>query len=172
MANERGEKTKPATVKPNLAAETPVFSWVSPEFIRYKRDSRWHLYFIIIAIVLLVVLIIIKQWSGVALVAVASVAFIVLSENKPKNVKCAVYPSGVLVDAKVYDYAEFKHFWVSYGDLPKVNLQMIGRFAGQVVLPLGETDAEQVRLYLSKHLPEEASRGQDIGDSINKLLRM
>ena len=166
------QKTKPTPVKPNLAAENPVFSWVSPEFMRYKRDSKWLTYFIVTAIVLLIVLLIIKQWSGVILVAVATTAFIILSENKPKNVNCAVYPSGILIDDKVYDYAQFKNFWMTYGDLAKANLQMTGRFAGQVTLPLGDEDPEQIRAYLTKHLPEEASRGQDLTDSINKLLRL
>lgn len=169
---EKKEKTKPAQVKPNLAAENPIFSWVSPEFVRYRRDSKWLLYFIIAAIVLLVVLIILRQWSGVALVAVAGVAFVIISENKPRNVKCAVYPSGILIDEKVYDYGQFIHFWISYGTLPKANLQMTGRFAGQVVVPLGDEDTEQVRAYLTKHLPEEPNRGPDLTDTINKLLRL
>ena len=158
------------TTKPNLSVEKPLFNWQSPEFVHYKKDKKWFVYLILITVALIGVLCVLRYWSGAALVLVAAVAFIILSETKPKILNCSIYHSGILVSKKVYDYSQFRSFWVTYGDLPKVSLQLIGRFAGVVVLPLGEEDPEQIKLYLAKHLPEEENRGEDLLDTINKYL--
>lgn len=170
MAEEKKELrvTRP---KINIAVDKPVFSWQSPEFVKYKKDNKWLVYIIMSAIVLSVILGFMHIWSGVVLVVVAAIVFITLSEAHPKVVNCAVYAEGLVVDDKVYNYEQAKSFWMSMGDLPKAKFQIVGRFAGQITMPLGEEDPEQIRLFLSKHLPEEDDRGEDITDMINRILR-
>ena len=170
MAEEKKETT---TTKPklNIALDKPVFSWQSPEFVRYKKDNKWLVYFISVALVLSVVLGFMHIWSGVVLVVVAAIVFITLSEVHPKAISSAVYAEGLVIDGKVYNYEQIKSFWISHGDLPKVRFQLVGRFAGIVTMPLGEEDPEQIRLFLAKHLPEEEDRGEDMTDIINRIIR-
>ena len=170
MAEEKNVK-KSAVPKLNVAVDKPVFSWQSPEFVRYKKDNRWLVYLIMIAFVLSVILGFMQIWSGVVLVIVATVVFITLSETKPKTIKSAIYAQGFVVDTKVYDYEQVKSFWISFSDLPKARFQLTGRFGGLVTMPLGEEEPEQIRLFLSKHLPEEEDRGEDLTDTINRILR-
>ena len=167
------EKKGTAVVKPkvNIALDKPVFSWQSPEFVRYKRDNKWLVYFIMASIVLCVVLGFMQIWSGVVLVAVAAIVFIILSESHPKIINSAIYAEGLVIDDKVYNYEQLKSFWISFGDLPKAKFQLVGRLAGQIVMPLGDEDPEQIRLFLSKHMPEEEDRGEDVTDMINRILR-
>lgn len=170
MAEEK-KTIKRSEPKLNPAVDKPVFSWQSPEFIRYKKDKKWLVYTIMIAIVLAAVLGFMHQWSGVILVSVAALVFITLSGTRPKTVNVGVYTSGIVIDDKVYDFSQAKSFWMSYGDLPKVKLQLVGRFAGQITLPLGEEDPEQMRMFLGKHLPEEENKGEDLTEMINRILR-
>jgi len=170
MAEEKKAK-KVTGPKLNIALDKPIFSWQSPEFIRRKKDNKWLVYLIMIALVLSVVLAFMQIWSGVVLVVVATIVFIVLSETKPKTVNCAVYAEGFVTDSKVYNYEQIKSFWISLTDIPKARFQLNGRFAGQVTMPLGEEDPEQIRMYLAKHLPEEEDRGEDLTDTINRMLR-
>ena len=167
------EKKEPTVTRPriNIAVDKPVFSWQSPEFVRYKKDSKWLIYVIMIAIALSVLLGFMQIWSGVVLVVVATIVLITLSGTHPKTISSAIYAGGLVVDDKVYNYEQIKSFWISYGDLSKAKFQLVGRFAGLITLPLGEEDPEQIRLFLSKHLPEEEDKGEDISDMINRILR-
>lgn len=167
------EETKKAKVgtKLNIAIDKPVFSWQSPEFVRRKKDNRWLVYLIMIAVVLSLILGIMQLWSGMVLVIVATIVFITLSETKPKTINCALYTQGFVIEAKVYDFEQIKSFWINFNDIPKIRFQINGRLGGIITMPLGEEDPEQIRLFLSKHLPEEEDRGEDLTDTINRILR-
>ena len=164
-------ETKAISPKVNVSSEKPVFSWQSPEFIRYERDHRWTLAIIGVAVVLAVILGFQSQWSGVGVVVAAALIFIFLSGTKPKNVKCAVYPEGIVVDDKVYDFSQFKSFWLIIGDMTKIRLQLTGRFSGVVTMPMKDEDPEQIRLFIGKHLPESDEQREDATDLINRILR-
>lgn len=166
------KKISQSALKSIISSEKPLFSWSSPEFVRYKKDRKWLTYFILAVIVLTIVFALLHQWSGVIMVVVAGIVLIVLSGSKPKELNCAIYKEGFVINDHVYDYAQFKSFWLNFGDLPKIKFQQLGRFAGQITMPLGEESPEQVRLYLSKHLPEDEDRGEDVTDMINRIIRL
>ena len=165
MANEKVNKTT------STPSGKPVFSWEAPEFIRYKKTTKWFVLLLVVAVVLGVLFYIQKQWSSIAVVAAAFIVFTTLSNAKPRKIACALYQEGIVVADKVYNFNQFKSFWVEPGDLFKVKLQLVGRFAGQVTMPILEIDPEQVRLFLKKHLPEEENKGPDLIDEINRLMR-
>lgn len=158
--------------KVDFSGKKPVFSWQTPEFITYQRDSKWVIGIIVAAIGLAAILATQKQWTGVGMILVAAVIFITISNTKPKNIGCAVFDEGIVVDGKVYNYDQFKSFWFVDAALSKIKFQLIGRFAGQVAMPLGDIDFDQVRLFLAKHLPEEDEQREDLNDIINRLFRL
>jgi len=166
------KKISQSALKTIFSSEKPIFAWKSPEFIRYKKNRRWHAVFILVVIVLTIIFALLHQWSGVIMVVVAGIVLLILSGTNPKEVSCAVYKEGIVINDRVFDFAQFKSFWVTYSDLPKIKLQSLGRFAGQIIMPLGQEDPEQLRLYLSKHLPEDEDKGEDLTDMINRLIRL
>jgi len=167
MANEL-----PKTIKVNFATNKPIFSWESPEFMRYQKDKKWFLYLCLVAIVLITIFLFMHLWSGAILVLVASIVLTTLSGVKPKNIPCAIYNEGVVVSEKIYTFTQFKSFWLGGGgDLPKVYLQLTGRLAGQVIMPAENQDMEQIRLFLTRHVPEEEGRIDEINEIINRILR-
>ncbi len=155
----------------NPQAGKPVFAWEAPEFIRYKKTKTWFLIMFLIGITLGTVFGLQHQWSSVAVVVVALIAFTTLSNAKPRKLKCALYQEGIVIEDKVYGFNQFKSFWMEPSDIPKAKLQLLGRFAGQVSLPIVGIDPEQVRLFLGKHLPEEGNKGPDLVDEINRIMR-
>lgn len=156
----------------DFTSSKPIFSWKSPEFKSYKRDVRWLTTIILVAVILAVILVIQKQWTGVALVVVATVLFTTLLNTKPKEVGCAIYNEGVVVGGKVFNYAQFKSFWLVNGELPKIKLQLTGKFSGQITMPLGDNDPGQTQLFLSKHLAQEQVKTEDADDILNRLFRL
>lgn len=163
-----------ATTSPgiDISASKPVFSWQSPEFMRYEKDKKWSFYVVLISVILIGVFVLLKQWSGAALILVASIVLSILSNAKPKTVKCAIYNEGVVVNEKVYTFTQFKKFWISgTPDLPKIVFQLTGAFSGIVNLPMQNEDPEQIRLFLVKHVPEETDHVDDVSEVINRIFR-
>jgi hypothetical protein len=167
------EKVREKKVAKQIPAdETPTLSWVSPDFVARPRDNQWHLIVIGVGVVVAIVMALQQVWMGVAFIVAAVLYMIFVTEQKPKDVECDLYEEGVVVSGKVYTYTEFKYFWVSPGDLPKIHLQYSGFMGGQIILPLLNIDPETVRLFLSERMLEEEMQGEDITDSINRWLKL
>lgn len=151
--------------------EKPIFIWESPDRIVYRKSVSWYMGVIFVALSLAAILYYQHLWSGIALIFVAALTFILLSQSKPRIVKSAVYAQGIVIDDRVYRYGDLKSFWITLTDIPKARLQMNGIAAGILTMPLGENDPEQIRLYLSRYLPEDNDKGEDIADTVNRFLR-
>lgn len=158
--------------KIDINNDQPVFSWQAPDFTSGKRNSSKIVSVIGLALVISGVFFWQKQWTSVGVVFAALIVLIVLSSVKARNVKCAIYRAGVIVDDRVYNFDQFKSFWLLYTDRYKIRLQLSGKFSGQITLPLTkDEDPEQMRMFLAKYLPEEEEKGQDLNDMISHWLR-
>lgn len=164
MANEKTKKELNPESK-------PLFAWKSPDAIQHERNGNWYVVMVVVAMVLAAVLVWQQLWSGALVILFATLFLLLSARVKPKEIACAVFAEGVVVDGKAFEYGEFKSFWISLGELPKLKLQRTGRIAGQIEMPLSDIDIDQVRLYISKHLPQEDDKGEDLVDSINRILR-
>jgi len=168
MANSQGKRVQQRF---DPSQGKPLFSWEAPEFVKYKKTATWFIMIFVVGICLGIIFGIQKQWSSVAVVAAALIVFTTLSGAKPRKISCSLHQDGIVVDGKVYGFNQFKSFWLEAGDLAKAKLQLLGRFAGVVSMPILGIDPEQVRLFLGKHLPEEENKGPDLVDEINRILR-
>lgn len=162
------ETKRGKTIDPN---EEPIFTWEAEEFALYDKGNGWTVYIILAAIVLIGVFIWLKNWTGIALAIAAAAAMISQGYSKPKPVHCAIFQGGVVLNEKPYNFADLKSFWVVGGTHPMIRFEKISRFTMPINLPLGKTDAEQVRLYLAKRLPEHEERGEDAMDRISRWLK-
>lgn len=149
---------------------TPIFEWKSAEFLRQERDGGWYIAATGIFLLVEVSLIWIQQWTGVILAAIAFF-YLIFAGLKPKNHSCQIYEKGVVLDDQVFSFSEFKSFWIAFSVIPKLYLQHQGRFAGQVVMPLGDIELEKVRAFVGQHLPEDEGRGEDLADIINRWIK-
>ena len=146
------EKSNGSKAKTVDLDSKPAFSWVSPDGIEHDRDSNWQLIVVVIAIVLCVVMYWLGSWSGLALVIVATAYLLFTSGHKPKKIECAIYDGGIVVDQKVYNFDDFKAFFLSYGTVPKLSFERIGRFSGIVIMPLiGIENTEEIKAFLDEH---------------------
>ncbi len=152
-------------------AAKPIFVWKSPDAVQHKRNGNWYAGLAAIAILLAALLVWQELWSGALVILFATLFLLVTARVEPKDISCAVYAEGIVVDGRAFEYGEFKSFWINFGALPKLMLQRTGRIAGQIEMPLQNIDIDQVRLYISKHLPQEDDKGEDLVDYINRILR-
>ena len=162
---------KKRIVIPDIQNTAPTLSWESPDFVLHPRSAKSYVIIVGGALLISGFMYVQQIWTGLALVLFALVYIVFTGRQKPKNVTCALYDEGVVVDGKVYAYEEFKSFWTAYGDIPKIKLQLVGRFAGQVTTPVSEHDLTVVGQFLTEHLPEEEDKGEDLVDIINRLIK-
>ena len=169
MAEEKNQnKTADSQVNIN---EKPVFTWSAPEFVSYTKTSGWFLIIVGAALVLVGLFIWQKNWTAVGVVVAAALALMVQARIKPKTLSCSLYRSGVVVDDRVYPYDSLKSFWIIFGDHPFVRFSQVRRLSTNINMPIAEEDPEQIRLFLSKFLPEDENSGEDLADTIQRWLK-
>ena len=152
-------------------SEEPVFSWEAEEFPIYQKGNVWTLLVIGSALALIAVFIWLKNWTGIALAVAAAAALISQGHSKPKKVQCVVFQGGIVVNNKPYNFADLKSFWTLETPYPAVRIEKASRLSMPLTVPLGNFDPEQVRLYLSKRLPEHEDRGEDVSDLVGRWLK-
>jgi len=151
--------------------DKPILAWESPDRVIYSKGALWYITVVVIALALATILYFQHLLSGVALVFAAVIMFMFMSQSKPRSVKSAVYTQGIVIADKVYRYSDFKSFWITLADVPKARLQMTGIAGGVLTMPLVGVDPEQIRLYLSRYLPEDDDKGEDLSETVNRFLR-
>lgn len=162
MAEERGKID---------ADEKPVFSWTAPEFYNYAKPSGWFAVVSLIAVVLIALFAWQRNWTAIGVVVATFVAFVAQAKAKPKNLKCSLFRSGAVIDERVYQFDTLKSFSIVVGEHSFARLSQTRRWSQDIHLPIAEEDPEQVRLFLSKFLPEDEKAGEDIADRIQRWIR-
>ncbi|MEI6144161.1 MAG: hypothetical protein WCP91_01015 [Candidatus Berkelbacteria bacterium] len=171
MAEKDIEK-KPAVKPEILSTDKPIFYWQAIEFESHEKPTNWLLYIILIAVALTALMIYLKMWLGAAVVVAACFALYSQSASRGKKRSYAVYNQGITVDDKVYTFDQFKSFWIfTYQERAIIRFEQLKRFAIPIEMPIGEENPEQVRLFLTKHLPEIEGRGEDVTDTINRWIK-
>ncbi len=164
-------EVKKSVPKKTINEERPIFSWQSPEYAYHKKNVSWFLGLAIVTVAIAGVFLLLEMISGGLVVIVAGIVLSVISGVRPNNIDCALYQDGIVVHNRAYQFSQFKSFVFVPGDIPKIKADLVGQFNGEVSLPLKNVDEGQVRLYFKKHLPEDESKGEDLVDVINRILR-
>jgi hypothetical protein len=152
--------------------DKPVFSWSAREFPNYTKNASWYWLFVLAGVALMAFFIWQRNWAAAGLIAAAVFAIFAQARVFPKAVKCELYRSGIVVNEKAYPYDTLKAFWIIAGEHPVVRFEQTGTFIkNQINVPISDEDPEQVRLFLSKFLPEDEKRGEDVTDVIQRWLR-
>ncbi|TSC93446.1 MAG: Uncharacterized protein Athens101428_683 [Candidatus Berkelbacteria bacterium Athens1014_28] len=94
------------------------------------------------------------------------------SRTSGKKKSYAIYDQGITIDDRVYGFDQLKSFWIfdSQGRAI-VRFEQLSRLALPIEMPIDLENPEQVRLFLSKHLPEAEDRGEDVADKINRWIK-
>lgn len=169
MADDKKDTSPKAHIEPT---DKPIFYWQAVEFESHDKPGNWLLYVVLIGVVLTGIFLFMRLWLGAGVVVAACFALYSQSSSHGKKRSYAIYDQGVTVDNKVYTFDQFKSFWMfPYQDRIIVRFEQLKRLALPIEMPIGDENPEQVRLFLSKHLPEAEDRGEDISDTINRWIK-
>ncbi len=171
MAEEPKKQKDEVETKVSVESDKPVFSWKASEFAQYSKKSIWFIIVSVAAVALALLLYLQQNWTGIAVVVAGAFALLSQARSKPKSISCTVYRQGIVINEKAYAYTEFKSFWIIYGDHPAVRFEPTKKFSVIVNVPIAEEDPEQIKLFLSKFLPMDEKRGEDIADTIQRWIK-
>lgn len=152
--------------------EKPVFSWKVAETASYQKDTKWFVFIVLASIALIAYFVWDKNWTAMGVVVAATFALMSFAKTNSKKISCDLYHNGMVIDGKTYRYADLKSFWMVLGEHPSARFTKPERLSLHVNLPIADEDPEQIRLFLSKYLPEEANRGEDVADVLSKWFKL
>lgn len=148
-----------------------LLSWESLSFERKAKDFKWY----IAAAVFVIAVIAFSAWQRdwffiVIIIIVSAVAFWYLRSIKPQKLAYTITPLGVTIGNKVFPYSEIHSYWIIYKPTVKtLYIALNKRYLPVLTINLGDMDPVAIRTVLSRKIPEQAKRDENL---IDKLIRI
>lgn len=145
-------------------------SWQATEGVQASKNTTWYVIFglVVIGLMALAVLVF-KSWTFAVLLAVMTVAVIVLSSKPPRMINYSISPKGVYVGDKLYDFSEFRAFGVIQDQATNsILLLPVKRFSPGLTIYFGSEEGEAIVDMLGARLPMQEVKP----DSLEKFIRM
>lgn len=124
------------------------------EFTDKSKDWFWGLglfaaFFFILAIIL-------GNFLLGVIVVLGTVALVAYAVRPPEFLTYRLTDKGLIVKNRLYPYKQMDSFWIHTEPwFYRLSLKSDRWFLPHILVPLGETDPEEVRKYLDNFLPEE-----------------
>lgn len=167
--SSKGEKNLPQG-----AFSKPVFSWFSPQYLRFNRGVVWYMLAGLINFALLGYAIWAEIWTMALVFVLLPIAFLVEQRNKPKVVEVIISEYGVKFGVFRVAYSDIKSFWILH-DPPYVDELHIltnQKMHPEITIPLVGTDPALVRQYLVTQVPEWEGKKQSFLENLTRFLRL
>jgi len=149
-----------------------LYSWDAEEYTQAERNISWYWWALAVALVIVIYAVIIQQWTLIAVVLVAGVVIYLVGKTEPRTFTHELLDTGIRVGGRLYPYTTLQSFWfVIEGRVRELKVLQSGKLKPLLSLQLGNADVEQIRRVLSRFLPEEEERGEDIVDKMGRFLK-
>jgi len=141
-------------------AKTAEISWEAIEFNHKPSSADWYWTIAFASAVIAVIAWYVNNILFAIFAILSGLTIILFKFKEPQTLTIRLTPHGIVVKNVLYPYGRIESFWI-YGK--KKGLQHINELSiksdravlPQIIIPLGDMDAEMIRDYLSVHLCEE-----------------
>lgn len=146
------------TLKSQAAMPKPeplkvLFAWRAPSRLFKTRDKEFFSTLAAIAFLLGVILFFLKEWFAIVVMAALAFLAYVFSTVRPDEVEYQITNRGLVVHGQSFFWPELGRFW--FEEKLKQRVMYVERplaFPYRLVVPLGQTDAEKVKKFLTDYL--------------------
>jgi hypothetical protein len=144
-------------------------NWEAMEFIDHPRGAGWYALLILGTLALAtVVYLLAKDAVAAVIIVMLGIIIGIFATQKPKTVKYEISDSGLSIDGKSYNIANYKSFAViREGDLVSINLFPLKRLMPPLSAYFDPKDEKKITEVLGEYLPYENRQL----DSIERLAR-
>ena len=150
--------------------------WMAPEFRHYQKDIGWYGLSLLLAIVIFAIALWQKNLLFGIFIIIAEVMILTWSRRLPKDMAFKLDEKGLEIDGnKFYPYENFGEFAIRSLDqqkdrLTEIILRKKSRFSPDLRVLVSTSEAEKIKDYLRKFLPEFEYE-ESLIDHLSKLLR-
>jgi hypothetical protein len=162
-------ETSSETSTEPLVAEPASLDWTAAEFIAHEKTINWYGSLAILTIVVATLIFLVtKDRISTGIVVLAGAAFGAFAMRKPKMQQYAIFPGGLQIGQKTYNFQDYKTFSViDEGAIASIIFMPLKRFMPPLTVYVAPDLEDKVVDFLAAYLPFE----QHKADAVDSLLR-
>ena len=155
--NEESEPEPIREERETQAAVHGLLVWEALEFTPHKKDQRaWIQTTALVAIPLALLTALTKNVLGVIVILLAAVTFLLSAFRKPRRLTYELKENGIIAGNSFMSFTQIESFWIFDDEENRVlSLKRKGLLVPYLKIPLGDTDADEVRAILKNYVTEE-----------------
>ncbi|OGZ35496.1 MAG: hypothetical protein A3A94_02675 [Candidatus Portnoybacteria bacterium RIFCSPLOWO2_01_FULL_43_11] len=149
-----------------------VLEWMAPEFQYYPKNQSWFTVGALITLGLIIWAAFSKNFLLILMIILGYFSIVVFALKKPRKIRLAVTPKGIMIDESLYAYDNLKSFWIFYDppEISELSLRSKKTVMPFIKIPLGNENPIEVRKILLKYLPERKQE-ESVIDNLARGLR-
>ena len=130
--------------------------WNTLEHTHEEKSNDWFWALGIVSVSSAVAALLFGNVLFALLILIGAFTIGLLAKKDPATVEIALTPRGVLVGSDFYPYHLLVAFWIDEVEhaAPTLIIDAHRFLTPHIIVPLGDHDAEEVRMYLAQYLPE------------------
>jgi len=133
-----------------------TISWSVLEYEHKKKSVDWYIALAIITIASSVASFLLGNILFGIFILIGMFTLVIYGIKKPQTIEVELSKRGIFTNQKIYPFNTLKSFWVEeYGNEPKIIIQSEKPLMPYIIIPIGDTNPDNIRDFLSKHLDEE-----------------
>lgn len=150
------DRSVPSTDTKTSGSEDSL-AFEAPEHEIKKKGLDWFAAVGVITVSIVISSIIYQNYLFAILILIGVFTLILFSIKEAATIHIQLTPRNILVDDKEYSYKTLDSFWITENDYAtsKILIQSKNLLLGQLVIPLGKNNPDEIREYLLAHLPEK-----------------
>ena len=157
----------------NMAKDNDVLvEWDAKEYIEYKRGAGWYVIMGVVVLALVAFAILMKQWSFLVLIVVATIALLVYASRAPRTLHYELTPDGVREGRVMLSFDDYRSFGVlNENNHYSIVLIPKKRFSPRVMVYFPEESGEAIVDVFGERLAMEPVK-LDMVDQLVRFLRI
>ncbi len=131
------------------------FVWETHEYRHSPKTSDWFWSLGIVALACVFISVLLGNILFAIFIVLAAFALALYASRKPKEIRVEINSKGIRVDNMIFPFAHIHAFALSTdGASPSLVLTMDKLLMPHVLIPLGETEPEDIRTLLAQKIVE------------------
>lgn len=134
-----------------------IITWQTFEYQHRVRSSDWFWVTGIVAVSLAITSILFKNFLFGILIIIATFALMLQAARKPRLIQFAINQTGIVAGNVYHPFSSLESFWIDVANPTDTRLLLKSKnlTAMLIVIPLGETESQLVKDFLSQYITEE-----------------
>ena len=150
-----------------MEQEGVLLSWETPEYSHNKKSADWFLVLAILAITGVTVSLLLHNILLAILLFIGALVIALFAAREPQLITVTLTEKGIIVGNRVYLFSKIRSFCVTFKSNPiELILELHNVFLHQLVIPINEVRADDVRLFLANHIVEKEQKVESLTDHL------